>query len=309
MRRALCSLHWFPSLSESSKPSSDPAACQAAGCMCATFPVAFNQLSFLVRVEDQTLAQLVRRSFTNTKFSQKTRIPCLSTCQLPRETPFVAVATDTQRESWMLTFEKQSLGDAAHFGNDLGFLARGAGDVRIAAALTKDNIGFLHKGVILLGTVGRGWREGRSDKAMIVGSRRRQSPCDLVLLQWNSKMVVQEESRFADSPAQKWSCEGEMWSLGRQCVIITWETRRQFKQHTRNTQPTTQTSHTYQTPTACLSVSSGYTTHTTRTKSHAAHTTHTEQHTSHTQKTTTPYTPHTTPQHTTTQHNVQAQWK
>ena len=62
--------------------------------------------------------------------------------------------------------------EAAQFGNDHGSLAHGDGAVRMAEALTKKkNIGFLHRVPLPLGTVGRDWREGGSDEAVVVGSR------------------------------------------------------------------------------------------------------------------------------------------
>ena len=43
-------------------------ACRAVGSMYLSFPAAFNQLSILGRVKDQTLVQLVRQIFANPKF-------------------------------------------------------------------------------------------------------------------------------------------------------------------------------------------------------------------------------------------------
>ena len=46
-------------------------ACQAVGCMYASCPVAFHQLSFRVRVDDRKLVQLVRQSVANPKLSHQ----------------------------------------------------------------------------------------------------------------------------------------------------------------------------------------------------------------------------------------------
>ena len=53
--------------------------------------------------------------------------------------------------------------DAARHCDKLGFLADGVGAVRMTAALAKEKVGVLAQGAILLGTVGRGRREGGSD--------------------------------------------------------------------------------------------------------------------------------------------------
>ena len=45
--------------------------CQAVGCMYASFPAALNQLSFFVRMKDQTLVQLVRQLVANPTISHR----------------------------------------------------------------------------------------------------------------------------------------------------------------------------------------------------------------------------------------------
>ena len=117
--------------------------------MDASSPVAFNKMSVLVRVEDQTLVQLKRQSAANSKFSHQLAMVD-GHAAMERSIPIamrrnivIATGRPLRRGSlgrWQL--EKQRLGTLTQFGNDLGFLA--------ATALTNDNRS------ILLSTVGRG---------------------------------------------------------------------------------------------------------------------------------------------------------
>ena len=192
----------------------------------------------------------------------------------------------------MLSFEKQRLWGTDQFGNDFGFLADGVGAVRMVEGEAR----VPAQGAIPLGTVGRGWREERSDETMVVSSRRRPSPCDLVMFLWYNKVVVQEVPRSAHSSAQRWSREGRMWEArGQQTNAI------RNKTHGTLSRPHTHHIDITHKPNAvgrsvglsvsvclsvcclsvCLSLSLRATRHTytTRTEAYAAHTT--QHHTTH----------------------------
>ena len=65
--------------------------------------------------------------------------------------------------------------DAVQFDNDLGFLAHGICAERVAAALTKEKIGYSRKVPYFLARLG--------EACVDVGSRERPSPCDLRVLE------------------------------------------------------------------------------------------------------------------------------
>ena len=80
MRRALCSFHWDTRIHISQKRwGTLEKACQAVGCMYASFPAALNQLSFFVRVKDQTLVQHMRQSVATPKFTLVSLCPSPTT--------------------------------------------------------------------------------------------------------------------------------------------------------------------------------------------------------------------------------------
>ena len=158
-----------------------------------------------------------------------------------------------------------------------------------AAALTKDKIGFLHRflhrGATPLGTLVDAGEE-EVTRQMLICSRRRPPPRDLVMLQWKNKVVVQEVPRAArwsrGETFGRWDVTVYDHNLGstRQAKTREGNKRTIYTTHTEHSADhteITQTSHTYQTPPVSVCLSRPHAPH------HTLHTTHTEHHTPHTE--------------------------